>query len=52
MDGAAAGNPGKAGAGGLLRDEMAWWEGGFLANIGTASNIIAELRALLKGERL
>ncbi|CAL1412749.1 unnamed protein product [Linum trigynum] len=42
-DGASNGNPGPAGAGGVLRDQMGHWVAGFVANLGTATAILSEL---------
>ncbi|OMO85295.1 reverse transcriptase [Corchorus capsularis] len=48
-DGSSLGNPGKAGAGSLLRDEMGNWIAGTSRHIGRASNFLAELWALKDG---
>ncbi|CAL1397034.1 unnamed protein product [Linum trigynum] len=49
VDGASNGNPGAAGAGGVLRDGTGNWIAGFLANFGTATAILAELWAVFHG---
>ena len=48
-DGAAQGNPGPAGAGGVLRDDKGAWVIGFLENAGHCSSVKAEIRAVLRG---
>lgn len=48
-DGSSLGNPGNAGAGGLITNYMGEWVGGFTRNLGVASNIAAELWALRDG---
>ncbi|CAL1373626.1 unnamed protein product [Linum trigynum] len=49
VDGASAGNPGCAGAGGLIRDDQGRWIAGFVAKIGEASTVLAELWAIRHG---
>ncbi|CAL1412960.1 unnamed protein product [Linum trigynum] len=49
IDGASAGNPGPAGAGGLIRDAQGRWIAGFVAKIGEASAALAELWAFYHG---
>ncbi|CAL1368627.1 unnamed protein product [Linum trigynum] len=51
-DGASNGNPGPAGAGGVIRDAMGNWLGGFVVNIGTATAALAELWAIFHGLEL
>ncbi|GKV40954.1 hypothetical protein SLEP1_g48538 [Rubroshorea leprosula] len=48
-DGSALGNPGMAGAGGLLRDHLGRWIIGFSRNIGWTTSIAAELWAIRDG---
>ncbi|KAL0005366.1 hypothetical protein SO802_012927 [Lithocarpus litseifolius] len=48
-DGSSLGNPGKAGGGGLIRDENGSWIKGFIRNIGFSSSMEAELWALRDG---
>jgi len=48
-DGAAAGNTGLAGCGGLLRDEHGNWLAGFARRIGTTTSFVAELWGLRDG---
>lgn len=52
VDGAAQGNPGNAGMGGLIRDASGCWLEGFSVFLGISSNIVAELWAILKGLQL
>ncbi|CAL1391272.1 unnamed protein product [Linum trigynum] len=52
LDGASNGNPGLAGAGGVLRDEAGQWISGFVAKIGEASAVLAELWAFYYGLEL
>ncbi|PKI50207.1 hypothetical protein CRG98_029390 [Punica granatum] len=40
------GNPGSAGAGGLIRDSLGRWVGGFRMNLGCTTSLITELKAL------
>ncbi|CAL1399133.1 unnamed protein product [Linum trigynum] len=49
IDGASCGNPGQAGAGGLLRDASGKWIAGFTASIGSATAALAELWAFYYG---
>ncbi|CAL1361413.1 unnamed protein product [Linum trigynum] len=51
-DGASNGNPGPAGAGGIIRDSLGNWLGDFVANVGTTSADLAELWAILYGLQL
>ncbi|CAL1371641.1 unnamed protein product [Linum trigynum] len=51
-DGASNGNPGPAGAGGVVRDTLGNWLGGFVANIGSATAALAELWAIFYGLEL
>ena len=48
-DGSAKGNPGMAGAGGLIRDYRGNWIGGFFRNIGFTHSLAAELWGLRDG---
>ena len=48
-DGSSLGNPGSAGGGGVLRDEMGSWVLGFSRNIGVTSSFEAELWVLRDG---
>jgi len=48
-DGAARGNPGLAGAGGVIRNSAGQWLVGFAAHLGVCSNVAAELHALRLG---
>lgn len=48
-DGSSMGNPGLAGGGGIVRDEMGSWVMGFSRNIGATSSFEAELWALRDG---
>ncbi|KAG7599606.1 Endonuclease/exonuclease/phosphatase superfamily [Arabidopsis suecica] len=48
-DGASQGNPGKATAGGVLRDSGGNWRGGFALNIGVCSAPLAELWGVYYG---
>ncbi|CAL1391746.1 unnamed protein product [Linum trigynum] len=52
IDGASNGNPGPAGAGGLLRDGTGKWLKGFVANLGIATAALAELWAFNHGMEL
>lgn len=45
-DGSSIGNPSKSGGGGIIRNHLGDWIGGFARSIGTTSSIIAELWAL------
>ena len=49
LDGSALGNPGLAGAGGVLRDHSGRWVSGFSLHIGLATNNLAELAAVRQG---
>ncbi|CAL1402102.1 unnamed protein product [Linum trigynum] len=49
IDGASNGNPGPAGAGGVLRDGVGHWIVGFVAMIGEAPAALAELWAFFHG---
>lgn len=48
-DGSAAGNPGVAGGGGVLRDDAGLWVKGFARQIGYTTSFLAELWALRDG---
>ena len=48
-DGSALGNPGLAGAGGVLRDHWGQWISGFSLHVGLAINNMAELAAVRQG---
>ncbi|KAG7615876.1 Ribonuclease H domain [Arabidopsis thaliana x Arabidopsis arenosa] len=48
-DGASRGNPGRASAGGVLRDALGEWRGGFALNIGICSAPLAELWGVYYG---
>lgn len=52
VDGASANNPGKAGGGGVIRNDTGCWVKGFCINLGMASNVAAELLAILQGLKL
>ena len=52
IDGCSKGNPGLAGAGGVIRDHMGNWIGGFARNIGICSSVTAELWAVHDGLQL
>ncbi|CAL1355853.1 unnamed protein product [Linum trigynum] len=49
VDGASSGNPGPAGAGGVLRDSSGRWVAGFVANLGAATAALSELWAISYG---
>lgn len=49
VDGAYQNNPGREGAGGLIRDCFGRWRKGFMVNIGINSNTVAELWPIWKG---
>ncbi|CAL1358846.1 unnamed protein product [Linum trigynum] len=49
VDGASQGNPGKAAAGGVFRDDQRRWLGGFCYSIGDCSAACAELWAIKQG---
>ena len=51
-DGAARGNPGQVGCGGLIRSENGDWLGGFSRSIGCTSSFMAELWGLRDGLNL
>ena len=51
-DGAAKGNPGRAGAGGVLRGDRGEWILGFSEFLGHCSSMKAELRAISRGLQL
>ncbi|PKI56643.1 hypothetical protein CRG98_022955 [Punica granatum] len=51
-DGASKGNPGPAGAGGVLRKEDGVWIAGFARHVGIATAIVAELWGVLSGLEL
>ncbi|CAA0835161.1 Polynucleotidyl transferase- ribonuclease H-like superfamily protein, partial [Striga hermonthica] len=44
-DGASFGNPGSAGAGGLIRDSVGNWLVGFRLHLGVCTNMVAEMEA-------
>ena len=48
-DGSALDNPGLARARGVLRDHQGWWIAGFSAQVGLATNNMAELTAVRQG---
>ena len=48
-DGSALGNPGIAGAGGILRDHLGHWISGFSLHVDLATNDMAELAAVRQG---
>ncbi|PNX58144.1 ribonuclease H [Trifolium pratense] len=52
MDGSSFGNPGRAGFGGLIRNDIGEWMHGFSSSCGRASNLLVELYAILKGLQL
>ena len=52
VDGCSKGNPGLAGAGGVIRDHIGTWIGGFARNIGVCSSMTAELWAIYSGLQL
>ncbi|PKI61873.1 hypothetical protein CRG98_017771 [Punica granatum] len=51
-DGTSRGNPGAAGAGGLIRDDNGRWLEGFAQNVGYATATIAELWGIKVGLEL
>ncbi|CAL1388604.1 unnamed protein product [Linum trigynum] len=51
-DGASNGNPGPAGAGEVVRGPLGNWLGGFVAGIGSATAVLAELWAIYYGLEL
>ena len=48
-DGSTLGNPGIAGAGGILRDHLVQWISGFSLQVGLATNNMTELVAVGQG---
>ena len=48
-NGSALGNPGIAGAGGILRNHLGQWISGFSLHVGLATNNMAELFAVRQG---
>ena len=52
VDGASKGNPGIAGAGGILRGHYGDWIKGFASNLGLCTSVKAELTAFLQGLKL
>uniref|UniRef100_A0A2N9H5A8 CCHC-type domain-containing protein n=1 Tax=Fagus sylvatica TaxID=28930 RepID=A0A2N9H5A8_FAGSY len=48
-DGSSLGNPGLAGGGGVIRNHLGEWVGGFSRSIGFTTSVQAELRALKDG---
>ena len=52
VNGCSKGNPGLAGAGGVIRDHIGSWIGGFARNIGLYSSVTAELWAIYSGLQL
>jgi len=52
VDGCSKGNPGVAGAGGVIRDAMGKWIVGFAINIGICTSVGAELWAIANGLQL
>jgi len=52
IDGAVSGNPGRAGAGGVIRGEDGEWIIGFPENVGHCSVVKAGLRAMLHGLKI
>ena len=51
-DGSSLGNPGKAGGGGLIRNDKGEWLKGYARNVGYSTSVAAELWALCDGLRL
>ena len=51
-DSAAKGNPGHAGAGGVIRGDKGEWIVGFTENLGICFSVRAEIRAVLRGLRI
>ena len=51
-DGASLGNPGLAGGGGVIRNHLGDWVGGFSRAIGVTTSVQVELRALKDGLNL
>ena len=52
MDGSSLGNPGLAGSGGVIRNHVGDWVGGFSQAIGITISVQTELRALKDGLNL
>ena len=52
LDGSSIGNSGRAGGGGLIRDDKGVWVKGYARNIGHTTSVAAELWALRDGLRL
>lgn len=52
VDGSSFGNPGRSGFGGLLRNELDEWLGGFYGNYGITTDLTAELHAIATGLRM
>ncbi|KAE9610055.1 putative ribonuclease H-like domain-containing protein [Lupinus albus] len=52
VDGNSLGNPGKAGYGGLLRDNMGSWISGFMGSVGISNNLHVEPMGPLYGLQL
>ena len=52
VDGSSLGNPGRAGAGGVIRNNLGVWCSGFSAHVGITEILKAELLAILFGLRL
>ena len=52
IDGSALGNPGRAGCGGIIRNDRGDWLGGFSRCIRVTTSFIAELWALCDGLNL
>ena len=51
-DGAAVGNPGRVGCGGLIKNKHGEWLGGFSRSIGCSNSFMAELWGLRDGLNL
>lgn len=49
VDGSSFGNPGQAGYGGLVRNNLGEWICGFYGSCGVADNLIAEIYAIMHG---
>jgi len=52
VDGGSKGNPGNAGAGGILRGHLGNWIQEFAVNLGQCTSVKAEVTALFQGLRL
>nr|ABN09101.1 Ribonuclease H [Medicago truncatula] len=52
VDGSSFGNPGRAGFGGLIRNDVGGWIHGFSESCGRVSNLLVELYAILNGLQL